>query len=564
MTRRIIPLLVILLLGAGARVAMQGPSPDLQARVDTIFKEYAKPGSPGCAVGVYRDDRILLRRAYGMANLDHDIALTPASVFHVASVSKQFTATAILLLAQDGKLSLDDEVRKHVQELPDLGQRITIRHLLHHTSGIRDQWSLLGLAGWRYSRDLITDDDVLLMLSRQKDLNFPPGERHLYSNSGYTLLAVIVSRVSGKSFREFTNERLFVPLGMTHTHFRDTFGEIVKNQAYGYARQRDTFTLSVTNFDTAGATSLLTTVEDLAKWNANFDTHTVGGPALAAAMLERGVLTSGERIDYASGISHGTYRGVPTLGHGGADAGYRSAFLRFPQQHVGIAVLCNLSQSNPTELAQRVADVFLADVLKPVTTTASGAGSPLLSKPDVPVAPEVLARLAGIYWSDAEAASRRVVFEGGRLAVSIGSGTSVPLKSLGDGLFVLTEAPWWQLRFQGNTVQVGSAQNAGSVFVRSEAFAPSAAQLQEYAGVYRSDEIDAAFRMTLRDGALRLERIKAAPSRLEPMIPDTFSSSAGVLRFVRDGKGQITGFVLEAGRIRGMKFWKDTRGTGPS
>src|SRR5687768_4585293 len=299
----------------------QTPS-DRQSRVDEIFKEFAVPGSPGCTVAVYQDGRPVLSRAYGMANLDHDVALSPSSVFHVASVSKQFTAAAILLLAQDGKLTLDDDIRTHVPELPDFGKKITIRHLIHHTSGIRDQWSLLGFAGWRYSRDLITDDDVLALLSRQRELNFTPGERHLYSNSGYTLLAVIVSRVSGKSFREFTEERIFKPLGMANTHFRDDFAEIVKNQAYGYTRQDGVFKLSVTNFDTAGATSLLTTVEDLAKWDANFQNTVVGGTTLVAAMEERGRTNDGRDIDYASGIVHGTHRGLKSVSHGGADAGY--------------------------------------------------------------------------------------------------------------------------------------------------------------------------------------------------------------------------------------------------
>src|SRR5688572_21682667 len=224
---------------AAVAVLSLAQAPDQQARVDEIFKEFPVPGSPGCTVAVYQDGRTVLSRAYGMANLDDDVRLTPSSIFHVASVSKQFTAAAILLLAQDGKLALDDDIRKHLPELPDFGKTITIRHLINHPSGIRDQWSLLGLAGWRYSRDLITDDDVLSLLSRQQELNFAPGERHLYSSSGYTLLAVIVNRASGKSFRDFTDERIFKPLGMTNTHFRDDFAEIVRNQAYGYTRQRE-------------------------------------------------------------------------------------------------------------------------------------------------------------------------------------------------------------------------------------------------------------------------------------------------------------------------------------
>ena len=547
---------LVIVLTAG--IASQS-SPVQQGRVDEIFKDYSRPGSPGCAVGVYQGERILLRRAYGMANLDHDVPLSPSSVFHVASVSKQFTAAAVHLLVQDGKLSLDDEVRTHVRELPDFGKRITIRHLLHHTSGIRDQWSLLGLAGWRYSRDLITDGDVLALLSRQKDLNFDPGARHLYSNSGYTLLAVIVSRVSSKSFREFTTQRIFAPLGMTNTHFRDSFNEIVKGQAYGYSRQGDTFQLSVTNFDTAGATSLLTTVEDLAKWHANFDKRAVGGDALAAAMLERGVLNNGERLGYASGLTHGVYRGLATVGHGGSDAGYRSALLRFPEQRMGIAVLCNLAQTNPTVLAQRVADVVLAEVLKPVTTTAATQAPYATKSPEVPIDADALARLAGLYWNGTEATTRRFVVEGGRLTVAGPGRAPLPLKSIGDGNFVMTEDPWWQLRFQGDSVQIGTAQSAGSVFVRSEPFSPTAEQLQDFAGLYRSDEMDAVYRMTIADGKLRLERLKVNVATLEPIVSDTFTSPAGVIRFTRDGQGHVNGFVLEAGRVQGMKFWKDTR-----
>ena len=202
-------------------------------RVDKIFERFNRRDSPGCALAVMRDGAVIYKHGYGMADLDHDVAITPSTVFHVASVSKQFTNAATVLLAQEGKLSLDDDVRKYVAELPDFGQRITIRHLIHHTSGLRDQWSLLGLAGWRYSLDLITDDDVLEMMSRQKDLNFPPGEKHVYCNTGYTLLALIVKRVSGRSFREFTSQRIFEPLGMANTHFRDDHAEIVKNQAYG-------------------------------------------------------------------------------------------------------------------------------------------------------------------------------------------------------------------------------------------------------------------------------------------------------------------------------------------
>ena len=258
------------------------------AGVDRLFAEWDKPTSPGCAVGVMKDGRIIHERGYGMADLDHDVKLSPTTVFHVASMSKQFTAAAILMLAQDGKISLDDPVRKYVPELPDLGGPITLRQLLHHISGLRDQWELLTLAGWRYSLDLITDADILAVLSRQKALNFLPGSKHLYSNSGYTLLAQVVKRVSGQSFRTYTSTRLFAPLGMSQSHFRDDHAEIVKQAAYGYAPSIDGPKLSITNFDTVGATSLLTTVRDLALWDENFYTGRAGGRELIDRLQERG------------------------------------------------------------------------------------------------------------------------------------------------------------------------------------------------------------------------------------------------------------------------------------
>ena len=198
--------------------------PDVTKQVDKVFEKWDKPDSPGCALGVYKDGQIVYKRGYGVADLNDDVPITPATVFHVASMSKQFTAASIVLLAQQGKLSLDDDVRKYIPELPDFGERITIRHLVHHTSGLRDQWNLLELAGWRYSLDLITDDDVMSVMTREKDLNFKPGDKHVYCNTGYTLMGLIVKRVSGISLREFTTKNIFEPLGMTHTCNSDIKG----------------------------------------------------------------------------------------------------------------------------------------------------------------------------------------------------------------------------------------------------------------------------------------------------------------------------------------------------
>jgi len=330
------------------------------AEIDKIFSVYNN-STPGVAVAVVKGGDIVYKRGFGMSNLEHDIPIKTTSVFHIASISKQFTTMSILLLEKEGKLSLDENIRKYIPEVPDFGETITIRHLAHHTSGLRDQWSLLDLAGWR-REDLKTQEDVLDLVSRQKELNFKPGEEYLYSNTGFTLLAIIVDRVSGISLREFADKNIFKPLGMNNTHFHNDMMEIVKGrtQAY-YPGSKGTFRISIPNFNTYGATSLFTTVEDLALWSQNITHMKVGGKDVLDKLLLRGVLNSGKTIDYAFGISHGKYKGISTLGHGGADAGYRADFQMFPDQDLSIIIFANLGITNPSRMVRQVADIVLKD-----------------------------------------------------------------------------------------------------------------------------------------------------------------------------------------------------------
>lgn len=532
---------------------------ELASQADKVFEKFNSTMTPGCALSVIRSGKIVYKRGYGMADLDHDVPIRPETVFHVASISKQFTDAAIVLLAQEGKLSLDDDVRKFVPELPDFGTPITIRHLIHHTSGLRDQWSLLGLAGWRYSLDLITDQDVLDVMSAQKELNFKPGEKHVYCNTGYTLLAQIVKRVSGKSFREFTTERIFQPLGMTSTHFRDDHAEIVKHIAYGYARgdSEDEFKLSITNFDTVGATSLLTTVEDLALWDENFYTPRVGGQALIQQMLEKGKLNSGKEIDYAFGLVHGKYRGVETIDHGGADAGYRADLLRFPNQHFSVACLCNLAQTNPGELARKVADIYLAGDLTAAPVKAVGADQKEIELPAAK-----LASFTGFYWNPEDQVAMRVELKDGKLAAVLANDERHPLKPVAENRLRAVGPPV-SLEFKPGVgggsptiaLQRDGVDHAATFEARPE-FKPSREQLAAFAGVYRSEEVEPAYRLIVENNSLVLKRLKSKPDRLEPTIADQFSSSAGKLRFLRNSQGQVTGFVLDAGRIIGVKFRK--------
>ena len=349
--------LCLALLGAEAH----GATPvSVGKSIDALFSRWDRDDAPGCTVGVMKDGKLVFARGYGMANLEYDIPNSPTSVFHIASISKQFTAFAILLLAEEDKLSLDDDIRLHLPETPDFGVPIRIRHLIHHTSGLRDQWDLLAMSGFRPD-DIKTNGDILDLVKKQRELNFEPGERHLYSNTGYTLLALIVERITGSSLREFTQERIFEPLGMEHTHYQDDYNRLVKNRSYGMTRIKlRGYRRNIPAFDTVGATGLFTTVEDMARWNRNFDTMEVGGAGAFKRMLERGRLNNGEQLDYACGIAYGDYKGLRTIGHGGADAAYRSNFERYSEIGLAVVVLAN-TPMNTAILGRRVAGIFLEE-----------------------------------------------------------------------------------------------------------------------------------------------------------------------------------------------------------
>ena len=528
-------------------------------RTDKVFAQWDSTVSPGCALAVMKDGYIVYERGYGMADLDHDVPVTPETVFHVASISKQFTAASILLLAQDGKLSLDDEIHKYITELPDFGVPITIRHLIYHTSGLRDQWNLLGLAGWRYSLDLITDDDVMDLMSRQKELNFKPGEKHVYCNTGYTLLAQIVKRVSGKTFREFTTSRVFEPLGMKSTHFRDDHAEIVKHIAYGYeeGKGRNVYRLSVTNFDTVGATSLLTTVEDLARWDENFYHPIVGGPRMVEQQLQRGRLNNGKELDYAFGLQHGKYRGLATVDHGGSDAGYRADLLRFPRQHFSVACLCNQAETRPGELTRKIADIYLADEMKePMPAHLESSAKP------VTIPDERLGQYAGLYWKKDDETGMRILHQDGKLFLSQSEEENLELTPIAENRFeqvVFHVVLAFDRARDGGPLRLSvraRGQEEPEAFERVTDFVPTAEQLSGYAGSYVSAEIDPVYRIAVENGGLVLKRLKSKPKKLRPALADYFQSPDGDLHFQRDSAGKVTGFLLNSGRIKNFRFTK--------
>ena len=565
---RILPLLTLPLLVASPSLAQaQTLSPAQTAQVDKIFAQWNRTGSPGCALGVYQDGHILYSHGYGMANLNDDVPITPQTVFHVASMSKQFTAFSILLLQAQGKLSLDDDVHKYIPELQDFGVPITLRQMMHHTSGLRDQWALLGYAGWRYSQDLITDDDVLSVVTRQKSLNFTPGEKFMYSNTGFTLLAQVVKRVSGMSLREFTTKNIFVPLGMTHTHFRDDHEEVIKHDALGYEQPGPgaPFRMNLTNFDTVGATSLHTTVEDLQLWDENFYHPKVGSPALIQQMLQQDKFNNGKLEDYAAGLEIGTYRGLPTVDHNGGDAGYRSDLTRFPEQHFSASVLCNFADTNPTDLVRQIADIVLAKNFKETKNApARDAGQqPAKTLPDLPITPDQMTAIAGGYW-DRDQQFASITIRDGKLMLEVNDNDFHQLKQFSPSHFLVADEPWGDqidLHFlpadQGKPRRIEETSAGDPATFTIVDFPPlTAAQLNDYTGPYVSDEIDPVYRIAVQNGTLVLTRLKFGADILHFVAKDVFVGDTGKITFSRDASQHIGGFSLDADRIQNLKFAK--------
>lgn len=532
-------LVVVLAMGSPVTSLAQTPA----ARVDSIFA-FATATTPGCAVAAIRNGAVEYAKGYGMADLEHDVAITTQTPFYMASVSKQFAAAAVNLLALDGKLSLDDDVRKTIPELPEYGATITLRHLMHHTSGLRDYLTLFSLAG--LTDYTITNADFLEMVGRQRSLSFRPGEQYSYSNTGYVLLSLVVERVSGKSLRTFAQERIFAPLGMTSTQFRDHHNMLIKGRALAYAPSRTAgYTLSVPHFDVVGDGGLYSTVEDLARWEANFLDPRVGGAEWLALEGQRGRLNGGAPIPYGAGLFHGTYRGETTVDHGGALGGYNIGLLRFPARRFSVAVLCNGNAVPSGLLARRVADVFLRDVLAPVT--------PAVTAPATPAVSVDLAPYKGSFFDDRAMAMRELVVEDGRLYFSRGPNNRSELVPLGGARFQMAGAPTVAVFSpRGDSLRL---ETSGIAVVLPRVRDAGRRDLRSYAGSYESSELKVAWLVTAGDSTLTVRPARGSSIRLDPAFEDAFRSPSILARFIRDDRGEIVAMDVSSGeRARNVRF----------
>lgn len=523
--------------------------PDAAVRVDGIFEPWNSVDSPGCAVGVAVNGLTVLSRAYGMADLEHNIPNTPATIFEAGSVSKQFTAAAIVLLALEGRLSLDDDVRQYVPEVYDYGTTITLRHLLTHTSGLRDWGSVAEISGWGRQNRTHNHAHVLDILSRQSALNFQPGHEYSYSNSGFNLLAIIVGRVSGIPFAEFSKQRIFEPLGLTNTQWRDDYTRIVKGRSTAYEVDGDTVRIMRPIEDVHGNGGLLTTVGDLLIWNEALEHGTLGGPEFKRMMHDQGHLNDGRQIAYAAGLFVEPFAGVPSVTHTGSTSGYRAFLGRYPDQRLSVAMLCNASNAPTSGNGEAIARIFLGEVLRDPVAPAGA---------EVPES--VLSRLAGLYRNVLTGEPMQLVLVDGRLRLD---GRTLLIPQSRTEFRLGNSDRRIEVRSEGDrrptlTVHTGDYEDATLEPV--EEVHPTDADLRAYEGEYYSYDAETTFNVVVGDSGLRVHRRPDAVFDLEPVYDDAFEMQRlGLVRFERDGTGNVVGLRLFISRVYDMHFQRVVR-----
>ena len=524
----------------------------LEARVDSIFSRYARTDAPGCAVAVVKAGKILYAKGYGMADVAQGISLTPRTNFIVASTSKPFTALAVLLLVNESKLKLDDDIRKYLSEVPDFGHTITIRMLLNHTSGLRELGNLFYFSGWR-NTDEQYKSDALEMIRRQRSLNHVPGDEFSYNSSGYTFLALIVERVSGVSFRRFVIDRIFTPLRMTDSEVQEDIDQVIPKRATGYWGHAPTKLLTARPSNSfAGPNGVVTSVEDLARWDANFYERKVGTEALLNQMSTPSRLNDGSEFGYGLGFFIGTHHGRRMVSHAGSDYGYKADFIRFPAEQITVTVLCNAFDIPPTPLALQVADLYL-----PPAAEASSAPQPA---PPGSSVPESAADWAGLYWNERTMQGQRFFYEEGKLILDGGGEGKFELRPLGNNAYRLTAAPRRYIltfitrRDGSRGVLVDIEGSPTTELTRVTETKPDAAELQALAGSYYSTELDVTWKFVVRDGALVLERHRWKPSPLSPVYGTVFQAEGFVLAFRRDSRSRQMVLEITTERVRRLQF----------
>lgn len=520
----------------------QAPSKEkVIAGAERAFEKASKTNTgaaPGCAVGVSLNGESVFEKAFGLAEMEHNISNTEKTIFESGSVAKQFTAAALVLLQQDGKLKIDDDVRKYIPELPEYNKTITIRNILTHTAGLRDWGSVMALTGVGRGDRVISNDIALDVLIRQKHLDFTPGAEYSYSNSGYQLAAIIVERVSGKKFGEFVGERIFKPLGMTNSSWRDDYQRLVPNRAQGYSKNGPNapWRLNMPIMNVVGNGGMLTTVGDWLKWNAALDAKTFGEP-FVAAMETQGILNDGRKISYALGLVLDDYKGIRQVTHSGGTAGYQTYLARFPEKKLSVAALCNGFPPSAGDVVYSVVDEIFGPFPEPAKVEA------------VMVTEDQIKKYAGIWRNDVTRNANMIALDKGELKINGGA-----LKPAAGGAFMLGDR---KLTFKDGSPVTASIANPDGSFTRltmvSE-WKPVAADLAEFTGDWYSEEAQATFTFAIEGDKAFIKQRPTTKLPLQPLYKDHFGTQGYVVWVTRDSSGKIDKLHVGGSRMRDMFF----------
>lgn len=542
--------LFLLLLFVSNTCFAQTPDSSKIEKIEKIFEAW-DPESPGCVCAINKGGETFFQKGYGMANLELDVPLSPDSVFYIASTSKQFTAASIAMLSLSGKVTLDSSIKEYIPGMPDYAKDITVKNLLHHTSGIRDYLDVLALKGWT-EKEYLNNDIIVDLITRQKGVLFPPGERYAYSNSNYVLLAEIVKRTSGTTLNEYSRDNIFEPLGMNNTHFDDNYETIVKNRvsSYGYNGDGKYFRY-LKAFDGVGDGNLLTTVNDLFKWEQNFKDHKIGGKEFTDLLLTRGKLNNGKELGYAFGLMLWKYRGLNIISHPGGFNGFKTEFMRFPEQNFSVAVLCNVVDANPTLIAQQVSDIFFDDIMTPKELPPT---KPKIERKEIHIDPALLDKYVGRYQLP-RGMILNITKEGNQLMLRVAGQPKFPIfpESMDKFFLKAFEAQATFQPEQNKLIWHQGGSNNPAELMEEVIYTPE--ELQQYTGDYYSEEILANYRIFMENGLIYLKVGYRPKVEMQEIRKDEFFAGFS-LRFIRSKYDEITGFEIDAERVQHLKFSK--------
>jgi CubicO group peptidase (beta-lactamase class C family) len=502
------------------------------ADVDHIFAKWSD-STPGCAVAIGKAGHPEYLKAYGSADLEHGTRNSLDTIFEAGSVSKQFTATAILMLAREGKLSLDDPARKYIPEMPDYGQPVTIRAMLTHTSGLRDWGEIAAIEGWPRGTRVYDDADILKIVSKQKELNFAPGTHWSYSNTGYNLSEIIVSRVSGVSLAEFTHQRIFLPLGMSHTSWRDDYTRIVPDRAIAYSPRSDGFHANMPFENIYGNGGLLTTVGDLLKWNEHLSAPGAADSELVEGQRQNHLLTSGRPTDYGYGLFIRRFNDVPEISHTGSTAGYSSFLARYPTQSLSVAMLCNVSSVNTSDYGHAIADIWIPKPSK----------RPVADAKPYPLSPPAMSRLSGIYRNLQTGRPTKISVQDGKIYF----GASSIMSPISATRFRM-EDKTADIDARG-TITLTDAYGVLDKYARVTETAASSIDLANLTGKYTSPEIDGEVTVVPSGTAISVQLGTKTTLILPPAYDDAFSNDAMTVMFSRDENGKVMSMIISSERV---------------